>query len=113
VRERDDQEGIAVAWGVRGHLRSDHAARARPAVVHHHLLAEPFAQMGGDQPPDHVVAAAGWKRNDEADRLVGIVLSSDRRRERQQQAGSLEQRSMQCRHSRFLPGTRSHATAPL
>src|SRR4051812_6219889 len=60
VRERDDQGGIAVAWGVRGPLRSDPAAGARPAVVHHHLLAEPFAQMSGDQPPDHVVAAAGW-----------------------------------------------------
>ena len=83
MRDRDDQQRVAV-------LRRCDASSvpmtppAPAAVVDDDLLAEPLAEVLRDQPPDHVVAAAGRERNDQPDRLGRILLRGGDRGQRQQ-----------------------------
>jgi hypothetical protein len=58
---------------VGGGLRADHATGAA-AVVDHDLLAEALAELGRDHAADHIVAAARRERDDQPDRLGGIIL---------------------------------------
>src|SRR4051794_19054339 len=81
--DRHDQQRVAVRrCGGRG-LGAEHAACAA-AIIDEHFVPELFGKLVCDEPPDHIVAAAGRKRNDQPYRLVGI-FSRCRRRERQQQ----------------------------
>jgi hypothetical protein len=83
MRDRHHQQRVAVRRGGCRGLGADHAAGAA-AVVDEHLVAELLGELVGDQPPDHVIAAAGRERNDQPHRLVGIV-GGGRRGQRQQQ----------------------------
>ncbi len=58
MRQRNDQDGVAIGCRMGRKLGADHAAGAG-AVVDDHLLAELLAELGADHAPDHVVAAAG------------------------------------------------------
>ena len=113
VRDRDDQQRVAVGKRVCRRFGADHAAGAA-AVVDHHLLAEPIAQLLRDHAPDHVVAAAGRERNDEPHRLARIVLGHHRRGERQrgerqQETRDLDQQRTGLAHA-IPPGIGFHAT---
>ena len=55
--ERDQHQRVAVGRRPHGLLGRDHAAGAG-AVVGEHLLAEPVAELGGNQPGDDVDTAA-------------------------------------------------------
>jgi hypothetical protein len=90
VRHGDQQERIAVGRGVRRELGGDGAAGASP-IVDHHLPAEPFAELGGDDAPDEVDASAGSERNKESHRLDRVVLRSSRRGEGEQQTEGFDQ----------------------
>ena len=83
MRDRDDQQRVAVRrCGGRG-LGAEHTAGAA-AIVDEHLVPELFGKLVRYQSPDHIVAAAGRKRNDQPYRLVGI-FSRCWRGKRQQQ----------------------------
>ena len=98
VRDRDDQDGVAVGRRVRRKLGADDAAGAG-AVVDDHLLAEPLAHLRGDGAADDVVAAAGRERDDQPDRPVGIIrLRRGRGRQRNQQSGGGQQQSARFAH---------------
>ena len=86
MRDRNDQQRVAIGRSGGDRLGADHAAGAA-AIVHEHLVAELLGELVRDQPPDHVVAAAGRERNDQPHRLVGIVGRRGRA-ERQQQRES-------------------------
>ena len=67
-RGRDEKQRVAVRGRLRRRIDADEAASAA-AVVHHHALPEPLAELGGDRPADDVVAAA-WRERD--DQLYGF-----------------------------------------
>ena len=67
MRDRDDEERVAVGRGLGGEIGADHAAGAG-AIVDEDLLAEVLAELVGDDAADDVVAAAGRERDDQADR---------------------------------------------
>ncbi len=70
-RECAHEQRIAV-WRAPGdHFSANVAARASP-VVNDHLLAQYFAQAGGNDATDHVRSAARRIRYDQPDRLVRI-----------------------------------------
>ena len=69
----------AVGRAPRGELRADVAAGAG-AIVDHHRLTEELRQPGRERTREDVIAAAGRKRHDEADRLVRILLGLRRGR---------------------------------
>jgi hypothetical protein len=59
-------------------------------VLHHHLLAQNFAELGADQAGKNVVAAAGREADDHPDRLgwiTGLCRRRHGRRDDQQQRG--------------------------
>src|SRR5690606_30572352 len=56
------QDGVAVGFGLGYDVAPDHVAGAR-SVVHHDLLAEPFAHVFGDQSRHDVGTAAGRRRH--------------------------------------------------
>ena len=62
---------------VRGRLRhrggTDHAARAS-TILDDHRLSELFTEVGRDDSSNHIDAAAGDKRHDDLERLIGIIL---------------------------------------
>ncbi len=70
-RDRDEDQRVAVGRGLRRHLGADEAARAAD-VLDDDGLVQAHRQLLGDRASDDVVAATGWERNDEADRLVRI-----------------------------------------
>ena len=69
---RPDEQRVAVGRLARDIL-SGRAAAGRGAVFDHQLLAEDLAELGADQSRENVVAATGRERDDQTDRLVGIV----------------------------------------
>ena len=73
VRQRDDQQRIAVRRRLGGDVGSDRSA-GTAAIVDLDLLPERIAQMTGDQAADHVVAAARRERNDEPYLPVRVVV---------------------------------------
>jgi hypothetical protein len=97
VDQRDHEQRVAVFRRIGGELAADDAAGAA-AVVHHDLLAQPRAQLGGDQAADAVVDGARRERNDQPYRLGRVVLRRGRRREGQQQPRGLEQQCVQSWH---------------
>ena len=76
MRERDHQQGVAVGLGLGDHLRRNDAS-GPAAVLDDHLLAELLTELGGDQAPDDVVAAAGRERDDQPHGLRRIILCGD------------------------------------
>src|SRR5207245_6490911 len=74
-----EEQRVSVGRGSRNGLCADDAARAA-LVVDDDLLAEPLGKLEGDHSPDHVVAAAGRKGNDHANRLAGVSLRLRRAR---------------------------------
>jgi hypothetical protein len=67
------EQRVAVRGGVGGELRADDAVRAA-AVVDHDLLPDPVGQLQPEIAGEHVVAAAGRERDDQADRAGGVVV---------------------------------------
>src|SRR5436190_23144292 len=81
--DRDDQQRVAVRCSSSSSLGSEHAASAA-AIIDEHLVTELFGELVCDQPSDHVIAAAGRKRNDQPHRLVGIFRRGGRNQRQQQ-----------------------------
>jgi len=77
VCRRDKQKRVAVGCRLGGEVGADDAAGAA-AVIDEDLLAEPFAELVGDDAADHVVAAAGRERDDHADRAARIIVRGGR-----------------------------------
>ena len=92
VRDGNDQKRVAVGRRFCGEIGADHAAGAA-AVVDKDLLAEFFAELVGDDAPDHVVAAAGRERDDQADRAARIIVRGRCRRGEQRQRKREEKRA--------------------
>ena len=86
MRDGNDQQRVAVRSGFGGEIGADHAAGAA-AIIDEDLLAEFFAELVGDDAPDHVVAAARRERNDQANGPCRIILrdSGGRKPHRRQQ----------------------------
>src|SRR6185436_2916658 len=73
MRDRREQQRVAVRRRPRRNLRADDAARAA-AIVHDQLLSDAAREPRADEPRDDVVAATGGKSDDEPDRAVRIGL---------------------------------------
>jgi hypothetical protein len=73
VRDRHHEQRVAIRRGLGRRLRADYAARAA-AVIDIHFGAELLGELVGNQPPHHVIAAAGREWNDQPDRSRCICL---------------------------------------
>ena len=80
VAGTDEDDGIAVGFGLGGDLRADDAARAA-TVVHHKSRAQVLREFLRDDAAEVVGAAAGRERHDHAHRTRGILLRHGRNRE--------------------------------
>src|SRR3954466_14604848 len=73
VRRRDEREGVTVGRRLEASLDADGPAGAG-LVLDHHRLAERRREAPGNESRDEIVAAAGWKGNDQLHRPRGIRL---------------------------------------
>ena len=73
-----EDDGVAVGRRVRDLPGADHAGAAGVAVLDDDLLAEFRAHLVGHRARHDVVGAAGRQRNDQHDRLAGIVVGRGR-----------------------------------
>ena len=95
MRDRDDEQRVAVGSGFGREVGADNAAGAR-AVVDKNLLAKLFAELIGDDPPDHVVTAAGRERNDQPDRPARIIVRGNGSGERDQRRQETRKADSRC-----------------
>ena len=86
------------------------AAGAQP-VVHHHRLAEPRGQLGGDQPGGNVEHAARPAGDHPGDAALGEIVRPGRRLPGQGRRGG-ERRPAGCHHAAFRPCRFPHARKP-
>ena len=99
-----EEERVAVRRRARGCVGRDVAACAA-LVLDNDLLPPDFGELGTDNARDRVAAAAGRKRNDDADRAIGPSLGARRAAEhcgRQSRCG--EREGATAREHDFLPG---------
>jgi len=78
VSARNEDDRIAVGRRARRDFGADDAVRAGPAVDDD-LLLQVLAEPGRNDAADRVIATAGRKRRNDADRLGGIRLRGNRR----------------------------------
>ena len=68
---KTQEQGVAIGLGRSHHLRAN-VARCARLVVHHHLLAQAFGQLLGDQTPAGVRHAPGSEGHHQANGLGWI-----------------------------------------
>jgi len=67
------EQRIAVRRSLRHGGGTYHAARAS-TILDDHRLSELFTEVGRNDAGNHIDAAAGDKRHDDLERLIGIIL---------------------------------------
>ena len=75
MRDGYDQKRIAVRRRIRRSFGPDHAPGS-PAVIDKDLLPQTLAELAGNETSDHVIAAAGRKRDNQTHGSGRIILSS-------------------------------------
>jgi hypothetical protein len=83
MSDGDHEKRVAVGRGFRRDIGADDAAGAG-TIIDKNLLAELLTELVGDDAPDRVIAAAGWKRNDQADAAGRVVVGGGRSGESRQ-----------------------------
>ena len=94
---RDDEQRVAVLRRTCRQLAGDRAARAA-LVLDHELLAQPLAQLRRQLTGHDIVETPGRERNEDPNRLGGVVLRRDGRGQRHHDAGGPQQQCAESRH---------------